>query len=158
MLCTDKNVLGSDYETPLDAVQGGGRLEFTCLPPERDTMSTAWDVPSALWTSFPCTITPSFHSEAFKCTESERNHPSQHRGHARIILQGIDCANQRSQLSQIDVWDTTAKWMLTPITRDRQSKISTCKVDGRALCSQGLRGTPRTLGANSCGTKLYPPK
>ena len=48
MLCTDKNVLGSDYETPPDAVQGGGRLEFTCLPPECDTMSTAWDVPSAL--------------------------------------------------------------------------------------------------------------
>jgi hypothetical protein len=58
MPCTDKNVLGSDYETPLDAVQGGGRLEFTCLPPERDTMSTAWVVSSAFWSSLPCTITP----------------------------------------------------------------------------------------------------
>jgi hypothetical protein len=47
MLCTEKNVLGSDYEAPLDAEQGGGRLEFTCLPPERDTMWTAWVVPLA---------------------------------------------------------------------------------------------------------------
>ena len=31
---------GSDYDAPLDAEQGGGRLEFTCLPPERDTMWT----------------------------------------------------------------------------------------------------------------------
>ena len=45
MLCTEKNVLGSDYEAPLDAEQGGGRLEFTCLPPECDTMWTAWVVP-----------------------------------------------------------------------------------------------------------------
>lgn len=45
MLCTEKNVLGSDCEAPLDADQGGGRLEFTCLPPERDTMWTAWAVP-----------------------------------------------------------------------------------------------------------------
>jgi hypothetical protein len=45
MLCTEKNVLGSDCEVPLDAEQGGGRLEFTCLPPQRDTMWTAWVVP-----------------------------------------------------------------------------------------------------------------
>jgi hypothetical protein len=47
MFGTEKNVLGSDYETPLDAGQVGGRLEFTCLPPERDTMWTAWVVPLA---------------------------------------------------------------------------------------------------------------
>jgi hypothetical protein len=47
MLCTEKNVLGSDYEAPVDAEQGGGRLEFTCLPPERDTMWTVWVVPLA---------------------------------------------------------------------------------------------------------------
>ena len=47
MLCTEKNVLGSGYEAPLDAEQGSGRLEFTCLPPERDTMWTAWVVPLA---------------------------------------------------------------------------------------------------------------
>ena len=47
MPCTDKNVLGSDYDTPLDAAQGSGRLEFTCLLLERDTMSTAWVVPLA---------------------------------------------------------------------------------------------------------------
>jgi hypothetical protein len=47
MFCTEKNVLGSDCEAPLDAEQGGGRLEFTCLPPERDTMWTAWVVPVA---------------------------------------------------------------------------------------------------------------
>jgi hypothetical protein len=45
MFGTEKNVLGSDYKTPLDAGQVGGRLEFTCLPPERDTMWTAWVVP-----------------------------------------------------------------------------------------------------------------
>jgi hypothetical protein len=47
MLCTEKNVLGSDYEPSPDAERGGGRLEFTCLPPERDTMWTAWIVPAA---------------------------------------------------------------------------------------------------------------
>jgi len=44
---TGKNVLGSDYETPLDAGQGGGRLEFTCLPPECDTKWTVWVVQCA---------------------------------------------------------------------------------------------------------------
>lgn len=38
---------GSDYEAPLDAEQGGGRHEFTCLPPERDTMWTARALPLA---------------------------------------------------------------------------------------------------------------
>jgi hypothetical protein len=43
MLCTDKNVLGSDYETLLG--QAGGRLEFTCLSPERVTKWTTWVMP-----------------------------------------------------------------------------------------------------------------
>lgn len=42
-----KECSGNDYEAPLDAEQGGGRLEFTCLPPKRDTMWTAWVVPLA---------------------------------------------------------------------------------------------------------------
>ena len=44
MLCTGPNVLGSDYDTPPNAVQVGGQLEFTCLPPERDTKRVAWVV------------------------------------------------------------------------------------------------------------------
>jgi len=38
------NVLGSDYDTPPNAVQGGGQPEFTCLPLERDTKRVAWVV------------------------------------------------------------------------------------------------------------------
>ncbi len=49
MLCTEKNVLGSDYETPLDAGQSGGQLEFTCLPLECDTMWTCMGCANDSW-------------------------------------------------------------------------------------------------------------
>lgn len=70
-----KECSGSDYDAPLDAEQGGGRLEFTCLPPERDTMRTCVGGATGLWESclsraecFGYTLTST------KSTRSETNY------------------------------------------------------------------------------------
>jgi hypothetical protein len=87
MLCTDKNVLGSDYETSLYAGQGVGRLEFTCLLPERVTKWITWVMPLArepltvaqlmLWLDMKVCGLESLwlarmdHSGHMKCTDSK---------------------------------------------------------------------------------------
>ena len=94
MLCTEKNVLGSDYGAPLDAEQGDGRLEFTCLPPECDTKWTAWVVPLArgdlvVRNVLPKWVTPSLYL-ALISTGSTRSETNSSfvgaKGHSRFNL------------------------------------------------------------------------